>query len=404
MEKSIWNNDVEWFESFKLFIKHKAGNLEKENLGLFFNKTNSQYTCHLGMITKAFILEDIGKNYIVKHNKIEKLIAHFYKKYSDECFLKILYLCNLDKYFMGEIKKGNNTIYNYVLHTNAKWYSKIIAKIAESPKDSNVGTLRDMIINVFLLDFFVIIPNQPYLSYRYLPFGKMITDIGMEFLDVNRFMEEENHIKARNKFLRSNFVGTQNNKSSNQKLQAKLLMFIVENALRDMDHKQTIPWEQFNTKNLTIEHIMPLKINQSLDWKKRLGSDYRNLHHKWVNTIGNITLLEKACNARLGNSNFAKKYRTFNQDNLFINKNSKLDYDKDSNSFDIEVINHRGVVIFDIIYDKIKNTLHDDKRFKKQNQSWIKEIFLESNYISRARQECERAIVVKFLKKGTKND
>ncbi len=404
MEKSIWNNDIEWFKSFKLFIKHKAGNLEKENLGLFFNKTNSQYICHLGMITKAFILEDVGENYTVKHNKIEKLIAHFYKKYSDECFLKILYLCNLDKYFMDEIKNGNNAIYNYVIHTNAKWYSKVIAKISQSPKDSNIGTLRDTIISLFLLDFFVIIPNQPYLPYRYLSFERMIMDIGIEFVNITRFMGKENYTKAKNKFLRSNFVGTQNNKSSNQKLQAKLLMFIVENALRDMEHEHTIAWEQFNTKDLTIEHIMPLKINVSSDWKKQLGSDYRNLHHKWVNTIGNITLLEKTCNARLGNSNFAKKYRTFNQDNLFINKNSRLDYDKGTNSFDIGVINHRGTVIFDIIYDKIKNTLHDDKRFKKHNQSWVKEIVLEGNYIRKIRQECERAIVVKFLKKGTKND
>ncbi len=400
MGKLIWDNDNEWFDSFKLFIKNKATNLERKNLDLFFNKTNSQYTCHLGMITKAYILEDLGTNYIKNEAKIEKLIAHFYKKYSNECFLKILYLCNLDRYFMDEIKNENNAIYNYVIHTNAKWYCKSLAKISESSRDRNIEILREIIISIFLLDFFVIIPNQPYLPFRDLSFEGMIENTGIDFININNFMEKQNYAGTKNKFLRSNFIGSKNKGFSNQKLQVKLLMFIVENTLRDMQHKQTIAWEQFNTKDLTIEHIMPLKINESPYWKKQLGSDYQNLHHKWVNTIGNIALLEKTCNARLGNSNFPKKYRTLNQDNLFINKFSNLDYNKDANSFGIDAINHRGTVIFDIIYDKIKNTLHDDKCFKKQNQSWVKEIVLENNYIIKNQHECERAIVVKSLKKG----
>jgi uncharacterized protein with ParB-like and HNH nuclease domain len=46
--------------------------------------------------------------------------------------------------------------------------------------------------------------------------------------------------------------------------------------------------ERVETDDLTIEHIMPKKLNEK--WKEDLGSDYEQVHSTYLNTLGNLTL------------------------------------------------------------------------------------------------------------------
>ncbi len=48
--------------------------------------------------------------------------------------------------------------------------------------------------------------------------------------------------------------------------------------------------EMVNTDSYTIEHIMPQNENLSSEWQAELGSNWKDIQHKWLHTIGNLTL------------------------------------------------------------------------------------------------------------------
>lgn len=48
--------------------------------------------------------------------------------------------------------------------------------------------------------------------------------------------------------------------------------------------------ERTQTDGYTIEHIMPQNPNLSDEWKSELGNDWEQVHDKYLNTLGNLTL------------------------------------------------------------------------------------------------------------------
>lgn len=63
--------------------------------------------------------------------------------------------------------------------------------------------------------------------------------------------------------------------------------------------------EKINSENVTIEHIMPQDIQHSQSWQDELGVDWRNIHPKIVNTLGNLTITE--LNSEMSNNSFKEK-------------------------------------------------------------------------------------------------
>ncbi|GAA9696889.1 DUF262 and DUF1524 domain-containing protein [Helicobacter pylori] len=61
--------------------------------------------------------------------------------------------------------------------------------------------------------------------------------------------------------------------------------------------------EPVDTKECTIEHIMPQKLDE--EWKKALGQDYERIHNQYLHTIGNLTLT--GYNQKYGNKSFQEK-------------------------------------------------------------------------------------------------
>ncbi|GAA8221753.1 DUF262 and DUF1524 domain-containing protein [Helicobacter pylori] len=61
--------------------------------------------------------------------------------------------------------------------------------------------------------------------------------------------------------------------------------------------------EPVNTKECTIEHIMPQKLTEK--WKKDLGQDYERIHTQYLHTIGNLTLT--GYNSEYSNRSFQEK-------------------------------------------------------------------------------------------------
>lgn len=74
-------------------------------------------------------------------------------------------------------------------------------------------------------------------------------------------------------------------------------------------------------ENYTIEHIMPQNKNLSAEWQKDLGSNWREVQKKYVNTIGNLTLT--AYNSEMSDRPFMGKMNMtggFKESALRLNK------------------------------------------------------------------------------------
>jgi hypothetical protein len=67
---------------------------------------------------------------------------------------------------------------------------------------------------------------------------------------------------------------------------------------------------------ITLEHILPQNPNES--WNDSFSS--KDEHSSWVNTIGNLTLIEKTINKKIGNVGFSeKKAEAYQKSKLALN-------------------------------------------------------------------------------------
>ncbi len=68
----------------------------------------------------------------------------------------------------------------------------------------------------------------------------------------------------------------------------------------------------FRNKKVTIEHIMPQKIEDN--WKTELGDNYEEIHKTYIHNIGNLILTE--FNSEIGNKSFQDKKIKLNTSSL----------------------------------------------------------------------------------------
>jgi uncharacterized protein with ParB-like and HNH nuclease domain len=62
-----------------------------------------------------------------------------------------------------------------------------------------------------------------------------------------------------------------------------------------------------NVNELTVEHILPQNPNLSEDWKKELGNNWKIIQDRYLNTIGNLTLLPKEFQPKYSDRPFLEK-------------------------------------------------------------------------------------------------
>ncbi|MEG4249864.1 DUF262 domain-containing protein [Microcoleus sp. Pol10D4] len=86
---------------------------------------------------------------------------------------------------------------------------------------------------------------------------------------------------------------------------------ILESMEQSFGHKEGV---SFN--NLSIEHIMPQKLNK--DWEKSLGEDWEITHELLLHTLGNLTLT--GYNPELSNHRFPKKREILLESHLELNQ------------------------------------------------------------------------------------
>ncbi|HBG4973241.1 TPA: DUF262 domain-containing protein [Clostridioides difficile] len=100
---------------------------------------------------------------------------------------------------------------------------------------------------------------------------------------------------------------------------SKNKLYLLE-RLENFNNKERVDLENLiNNNELNIEHIMPQTLTSK--WKESLGKNYKEIHDKYLHTIGNLTLT--GYNSKLSNKTFnEKKYMEngFGQSRLFLNK------------------------------------------------------------------------------------
>ncbi len=126
--------------------------------------------------------------------------------------------------------------------------------------------------------------------------------------------------------------------------------------------------EPVNTKECTIEHIMPQTLTE--EWKRDLGENFQAIHEKYLNTIGNLTLT--GYNEKYSNKSFKEKRdmeNGFKQSPLKLNQSLK-----DLESFGEKEIEKRANDLADWAlkiwtYPKLDaETLEEDKPKKEKKE------------------------------------
>jgi hypothetical protein len=88
-------------------------------------------------------------------------------------------------------------------------------------------------------------------------------------------------------------------------------------------------------------------------WKRMLGSNYKEVHRKYLDTLGNLTLT--GYNPELGQKSFKEKQKIYNSSKLGLNE-----YFKSLNTWNEEEILKRSDKLADMAIDIWKN-LEDNK-------------------------------------------
>lgn len=131
---------------------------------------------------------------------------------------------------------------------------------------------------------------------------------------------------------------------------------------------------QWDDANLQVEHIMPQTLGPS--WREQLGVDADEIHRKFVNQIGNLTLIRH--NQELGNKPFSDKKELYqNNSGLQITKTWVVD----NEVWGEEQIERRSSLLIDYILDAVLGVPNSFKHSSNWKQANDVEVQFDSKEI-----------------------
>ncbi|GAA7491605.1 DUF262 and DUF1524 domain-containing protein [Helicobacter pylori] len=141
--------------------------------------------------------------------------------------------------------------------------------------------------------------------------------------------------------------------------------------------------EPVNTKECTIEHIMPQKLTE--EWERDLGGNFQAIHDKYLHTIGNLTLT--GYNEDYSNNSFQEKRdmeKGFKQSPLRLNQSLK-----DLESFGEEEIEKRANDLADWalkIWESPKLSPETLEKYKPKKEKKVYDLSSYDDFSSRSRE------------------
>jgi uncharacterized protein with ParB-like and HNH nuclease domain len=99
---------------------------------------------------------------------------------------------------------------------------------------------------------------------------------------------------------------------------------------------------QVKTDDLTLEHIMPQTLTD--EWRTLLGANAEEVHKRWLNTLGNLTLTPSSYNSEMSNNSFSDKLSYLRTSALTLDNQ----YFKNVETWNVDEIQRRGKYLADI--------------------------------------------------------
>ena len=301
-------------------------------------------------------IEDIIKNenisnfirdYLTMKSSIipnKKMVYREFKKFykqlqvSDEEFLKeLLYFSKIYHYFLyfdfGN-KAVNNLLYEISVELNTKVvFVFLLGLFDEFEKNSidlihlikSLELIRDYIFRRLICEYSSNALNKIFANL----FKEIKRKNGNDFYDTLVYVllsKKGQGVYPKDSEFKDYFL-SKNMYKFNAK---KYLLYKIESY----NNKELVKPDE-----LTIEHIMPQKIGTK--WSIILGDKYKEVHEKYLNNIGNLTLT--AYNSNLSNKDFNKKKDILLNSNLNLNRYFASIY-----SWNKDEIEKRAKYLFDI--------------------------------------------------------
>jgi hypothetical protein len=127
----------------------------------------------------------------------------------------------------------------------------------------------------------------------------------------------------------------------------KFLQSLIEESL-------TKSRPNLRDKNLQVEHIMPRTLNSH--WKRELGTNYQEIHDKYLNNIGNLTLIRH--NQELGNRSFSEKKEIYKHNSGMQIAKEKIENQEKWSEAEIK---NRARYMIDVLLDSVLSVADDFK-------------------------------------------
>lgn len=145
-----------------------------------------------------------------------------------------------------------------------------------------------------------------------------------------------------------------------KKIACKYILAEIENNAK----------EKIDLLNLTVEHILPQKINATT-WKNEVGDDYDKVYEKYLHTLGNLTI--SGYNSELGAKSFCDKKKILMQNSKANILNREI---MDASVWNEQSILRRAEVLSDNVlrifdYKRVEicsNAFDDIKLFNLDNK------------------------------------
>ncbi|WP_330205206.1 DUF262 domain-containing protein [Cyanobacterium sp. Dongsha4] len=235
------------------------------------------------------------------------------------------------------------TVYPFLLNCYDDWQTN---KLSETEFIDVCKIIENFIIRRFVCNVQTRGLNRIF-ALLYTQVSKNIDLENINFLDeLKRHLQTQDYPQDeefREKIKQVKLYG------SNRTEKARL---ILESMEESFGHKEKVSFE-----NLTIEHIMPQRLNEW--WKNHLGEDYEITHELLLHSLGNLTLT--AYNSELSNDSFINKQKELKNSHLEINK-----YFQNVNQWRREEIENRAEKLADMALTIW--SYFGDKNYKSQNR------------------------------------
>ena len=287
-------NQDELYENYWLEIEKNVG---YRNLGDFvINYLNSQTSKSVKNSNAYQLFKEHCEEKNLTHEEILKDLLKTSRYYGSFIGEKLYYNERITKYLNAFHSIKQTTVLPFIF------------KIFNDYEDNNID--EDTLCKVldYLLTYFVRITtcelNKNLSKFMKSLYDRIYNKRYEKYYD--KFVMFLNDLKTSNRMpTDKEFKEALIHKPLYSKPICKYVLSAIENSTK----------EHIDVTNLTIEHILPQKLN-AVVWKKEIGEDYDRVYELYLHTLGNLTITGN--NSELGTKPFYEKKKII-QDNSKAN-------------------------------------------------------------------------------------